>query len=102
MPNGEIMTDLSLNVGLPGGGNATYWKKNGAAPLAGFQLRYMYFLNPSAKDRLTVPILPFSEIQRQGATMYKGVGGRSIDSDAIDSQSKEGSANLTLLLQPKD
>jgi hypothetical protein len=46
MPNGEIVTDLSLNIGLPGGGNATYWKKNGASALEGFQLRYIYFLNP--------------------------------------------------------
>jgi hypothetical protein len=61
----------------------------------------MYFLNPAAKDRLTVPILPFSEIQRQGATMYKGISDRSIDSDATDFQSEQGSANLTLLLHPE-
>jgi hypothetical protein len=40
--------------------------------LVGFQLRYVYFLNPEAKERLTAPIIPFSEIAKQGATMYRG------------------------------
>jgi len=41
--------------------------------LKGFQLRYIYFLNKDAKQRLTVPILPFSDIDKMGAGMYKGV-----------------------------
>ena len=45
----------------------------GWKPKAGFQLRYMYFLDPSARQRLTVPILPFSEIQKRGAGMYRGI-----------------------------
>jgi hypothetical protein len=44
----------------------------GFRPIPGFQLRYIYFLDPSARERLTVPILPFSEIQRHGAGMYRG------------------------------
>jgi len=44
----------------------------GSEKLAGFQLRYIYFLNPEAKKRLTVPIIPFSEIAKRGASMYKG------------------------------
>jgi hypothetical protein len=38
----------------------------------GFMFRYIYFLNPEAKSRLTVPILPFTEIERRGAGMYLG------------------------------
>jgi len=38
----------------------------------GYQLRYIYFLDPAARERLTVPVLPFSEIERRGAGMYKG------------------------------
>lgn len=38
--------------------------------LTGFQLRYIKLLDPTAK--LTVPIIPFSEIEKQGAKMYKG------------------------------
>ena len=44
----------------------------GFAPLPGFQLRYLYFIDPTCRERLTVPILPFSEIERRGAGMYKG------------------------------
>jgi len=52
------------------------WKafsdRTGAKRLSGFQLRYIYFLNPAARSRLTCPILPFTEIQRRGAGMYRG------------------------------
>ena len=40
--------------------------------IPGFQLRYIYFLTPAARERLTVPILPFSKIQDMGAGMYRG------------------------------
>ena len=50
----------------------TYCELTGAVPKPGFQLRYLYFLDPSCKDRLTVPIIPFEEIDRLGAGMYKG------------------------------
>jgi hypothetical protein len=43
------------------------WKK-----LEGFQLCYIYFLNKEARNRLTVPILPFSAIDKMGAGMYLG------------------------------
>jgi hypothetical protein len=67
--------------------------------LKGFQLRYIYFLNPDAKARLMVNILPFSEIDRLGARMYKGTRGGSIGSDAPDFRSEKGGANPTPLLQ---
>lgn len=44
----------------------------GFEPLDGFQLRYICFLDPSYRQRLTVPELPYSEIERMGAAMYKG------------------------------
>ena len=40
--------------------------------LKGFQLRYIYFIDKSCKDKLTVPIIPFSKIDEIGAGMYKG------------------------------
>lgn len=40
--------------------------------IPGFQLRYIYFLNKNAENRLTVPSIPFSEIANVGATMYRG------------------------------
>lgn len=72
--DGTIVADKTLNnenyrrAGL----NAGVFKKMGAKPLEGHQLRYMYFLNPAAKERLTVPVLPFSAIDDAGAGMYLG------------------------------
>lgn len=67
----------------------------------GFMFRYIYFLNQEAKSRLTVPILPFSEIERRGAEMYLGKPKRaeSIAVDAPCIQQGEGSASLTSALQ---
>jgi hypothetical protein len=67
----------------------------------GFMFRYIYFLNPEAKSRLTVPILPFTEIERRGAGMYLGKPKRaeSIAVDAPCIQQGEGSASLTSALQ---
>ena len=42
---------------------------SGAKPL---ELRYIYFLDPSYRERLTVPELPFSKIDEIGAGMYRG------------------------------
>lgn len=43
----------------------------GGEYLVGHQLRYVYFLDRSWRDRLTVPVIPFSEIP-PGARMYRG------------------------------
>jgi hypothetical protein len=43
-----------------------------AVAIPGFQLRYIYFIDPSYRARLTVKELPYSEIERRGAGMYKG------------------------------
>lgn len=40
--------------------------------LDGWQLRYLYFIYPEYRKRLTVPIIPFSRINEIGAGMYKG------------------------------
>lgn len=52
-------------------------KMNKMESLSGYQLRYVYFLNPDARSRLTVPILPFSKIDEMGAGMYKGIPKRA-------------------------
>jgi len=46
------------------------FKEFGAKRIEGFQLRYIYLIDKSCK--ITVPILPFSEIDKAGAGMYKG------------------------------
>ncbi len=59
----------------------------GAKPVEGFQLRYIYLIDKTCK--LTVPIIPFSEIDKQGAGMYKGkkitLQERRALSDEVDS-----------------
>jgi len=70
-----------------------------ATLLPGFQLRYIYFLNPAARDRLTVPVLPFDAIQKAGAGMYRGekrVG--SADSGTGGVQPSGGGASPTSTL----
>jgi len=93
---GEIIADKSLqdhSIADPLTGRGRYAtsvaKDLGARPIAGYQLRYVYFLHPGARDRLTVPVLPFSAIAEAGATMYRGDRPRteSIGGDAPDDQS---------------
>lgn len=82
-PDGEKVADLSIKQAydwqkkkfgriIHGTAALHEAKKMGAVPLPGFQLRYVYFLNPEARQRLTVPILPFSKIEEMGAGMYRG------------------------------
>jgi len=98
-PTGETFAETSLTPGIGGsaaikkaetisrttmtkgahlaasGGKSSMqrFKDAGWKPIEGYQLRYIYFLNPSARQRLSVPILPFSKIDEMGAGMYKGV-----------------------------
>lgn len=51
----------------------TAWRKLGARPVPGYQLRYLYFLDKTARARLAVPEIPFNRIDEIGARMYKGV-----------------------------
>lgn len=44
----------------------------GGTILSGYQLRYIYFIDKSCRDKLTVPEIPFSKIDELGAGMYKG------------------------------
>lgn len=68
-----------------GASSMKVYKDAGWKPKAGFQLRYIYFLDQTARNRLTVPILPFSEIDKRGAGMYKGRQRlQSASSDTID------------------
>ncbi len=89
LPNGEKIHKMTLesNPNSPRkelGGKSYYqitggrydFKKYvqyvGGQVLSGFQLRYIYFIDPECRKRLTVPEIPFSEIQKRGAGMYKG------------------------------
>ncbi len=55
-----------------GGASMKPFIEAGFKPLEGFQLRYIYFIDKSYRQRLTVPTIPFDEIKKRGAAMYKG------------------------------
>lgn len=60
--------------GVTGGRYA--WKKYvrecGGTILPGHQLRYVNFIDPTWRDRLTVPEVPYTDIVSRGARMYLG------------------------------
>ena len=49
-----------------------YLKAARAEVIPGYQLRYVKFTDPSWRDRLTVPELPYSAIDEADARMYRG------------------------------
>jgi hypothetical protein len=111
MPDGEVVCKIVLEPGFQPNSkegsvkarygktgtetSTSFLKRIGAECLEGFQLRYLYPLNDTVVSRLTVPILPYSEIEKMGATMYRGQREGSIGSDATGLQPEQGSASLT-------
>lgn len=71
--NGQIIADKTLNNSnyKKQGMSAGVAKKQGAKPLMGYQLRYVYFLDKASRSKLTVPELPYSAIDEMGAGLYK-------------------------------
>jgi hypothetical protein len=98
--NGQIIAKKTLD-------NTNYPKINGkyysrhlletgqAKPLIGHQLRYVYFINPDARKRLTVDEIPFSEIAKQGATMYRGKRPDSVITNTSSFHDEAGGVNPT-------
>ena len=98
LPDGRIVAGKTLDHHPVE--NRQYWKQRGAKFISGYMMRYVKFIDPEWTSRLTVPVLPYTEIARLGASMYKGkTCVSSIDSDASGFQLEEGSASLTDTLQ---
>jgi len=110
LPNGKVAADKTFNNTA----SKKYlgYKKKDCTKLIGFQIRYIYFINKNSKKNLTVPILPYSEIDRRGAGMYKGerrakhndnvtpnhgVEGGSIPTSTLQSSLPQKATNPTLL-----
>lgn len=75
MPDGSIIAKKTLDSPPHNKGGkfgSAIARENGAKLLDGFQLRYVYFIDKSYRQKLTVPELPFSKIEEMGAGMYKG------------------------------
>ena len=67
----------------------------------GYQMRYVYFLNDSARERLTVATMPFARIDEMGAGMYKGKPKRTKE-QALENPSSLGGASPTCTLQSSE
>lgn len=79
LPNGDKIHKMTLQSNpttprpeLGGRSFYAYVKEVGGTILPGYQLRYIYFIDPTYRKRLTVPEIPFSRIDELGAGMYKG------------------------------
>ena len=82
-PDGERVADIGIKTGYAwqkkrfgktylGEEAMRQARKLGAKKIPGFQLRYIYFLDSNGRKNLTVKEIPFSEISRRGAGMYRG------------------------------
>lgn len=78
-----------------GGADMDHYKAMGFKPLPGYQLRYIYFTNRAARARLTVPVLPFTEIGRAGAAMIRGQRVGSIHGETTVIPTGEGGSTPT-------
>lgn len=94
--------ELADRYGVQVGGAASLkpFLSIGAKAIDGFQLRYIKFIDPTARDRLTVPILPFRKIDEMGAGMYKGKA-RPKQATSCDQQGS-GGATPTRTLQTSE
>lgn len=96
--SGFVLTGIKKNATIvirpdgTKGSEFTGGRHTGGKPLPGFQLRYIYFLDPEARKRLTVPVLPFSEIERRGAGMYRGKPKTSAGSSSVEHPTSGGEA----------
>ena len=68
----------------------------GAKKAEGCMLRYIYFIDNEYKDKLTVPIIPFSKINEMGAGMYKGIK-RGTKANSGDHSESGGAVPTTTL-----
>lgn len=72
--NGKIIARKSLDDYNIGGKYLTsIARQQGAEALKGFQIKYIKFLDTEYEKYLTVPVLPYSDIAKVGAKMYKGL-----------------------------
>lgn len=100
LPSGEVACKITYAKGKHILKTGAARPPEGSTYLPGFQLRYIYFLKPEARARLTVPVLPFSKITELGAAMYLGekrAGSKANVAPAF--QAGEGGATPTPALQ---
>jgi hypothetical protein len=76
LPDGSVTHKMTQ---VTGKNRAAHFAKTGGSwcgqgePLDGYQMRYIYFLKPEARARLACKEIPYAEIERRGAGMYRGI-----------------------------
>ena len=106
MPDGSLIARKTLDnpnhMTDAGKFGSSLAREQGAKPLQGFQLRYIYFIDPTYRARLTVPELPYSTIEAMGAKMYKGqrptIGDTGEIDNAQQTNAEIGDASSTVSL----
>lgn len=88
-PRKELGGRSLSEISNGGASISEYLKITGGKKKEGYQLRYIYFLDKSYLNRLTVPILPFSEIDKLGAGMYKGENVTRAERHAITTEQRK-------------
>lgn len=98
---GEVFSQITFSAHRPN--EKGYFKT--LRKLEGKQLRYVYFIDKSYKEKLSVPIIPFSDIDKAGAGMYKGerisISERRVNEANSSDQLESGGATPTYTLQSK-
>ncbi|WGR97606.1 hypothetical protein MTX26_24830 [Bradyrhizobium sp. ISRA443] len=76
LPDGSVTHKMTQ---VTGKNRAAHFAKTGGSwsgrgvPLDGYQMRYIYFLNPDARARLVPEEIPYSQIERRGTRMHRGI-----------------------------
>jgi hypothetical protein len=102
---GFELTGIKVNSGIvvrPDGtigSSVSGGKLIGGTPLEGFQLRYIKFIDPTWRDRLAVPVIPFERIP-EDARMYRGM--RRAEGRAGDHPARGGASPTPTLHEVRD
>jgi len=83
-----VRPDGTIGSAVSGG------RKIGGTPLSGYQFRYIKFIDPEWRDRLAVPVIPFSSIP-DDARMFRGM---RLPVGGAGDHSATGGASLTQTL----
>jgi hypothetical protein len=99
MPNGDVVAKKSLDDKLSSDGKylSSVAIKNGAKPLKGFQMKYLYFFDKELEKK--IPSVAFDNIPGS-VKMYKGIKRSELESKAPGIQPGESGAIPTTALHP--
>ena len=98
LKTGEVFAEMTFKAHRPN--EIEYWKT--LETLKGYQLRYIYFIDKSKIELLTVPQIPFSRIKEMGIGMYKGKCVSGVIGNTSSVQLEDGGSSPTdTLHKPK-